>query len=557
MKKMSQKIMALASKHIVQPKPSVQRIDRTFVVNLNSRHDRWDSLLQSEPILEKMVTRVSAVHGKTLKMTRAIYQRYKNNPFQWKKAIIGCYMSHIAIWKKIMKETGDYFLILEDDVRFEKGWIEQWNRSAACIPADAELLYWGGVLPPNKIGLSMVLKSVNDCWASIRPNTLCSKIPLPNFHFCTYSYAITKVGVKKLLAYIESLDGMPYSGCDHLLGHAGLQTYVATPLLAKCAQEDDPSYIYSQFNDLHREDKFDSDIWNNNDCFHINELAPYFNENVLRLYCIQSENSEESPFELYERSWLEDMFQCKIECKPFISLDTVEDGAWFLFQRPHCETWRTILKDTVRPFRLLHLSDEFSADDLSLYTHSMCKGVIRNYMRSDISDAPHILTIPLGYHYCHSNTPLQMASRKWQWSFHGTDWFQRSQQLIAFQTYGPYNCRLQPSWNHPSGSEEQEYLDTLRNSEFCPILKGNNMETFRLYEALEAGVLPLFGPSISSDFIESVKKHIDISEIYDWTSLECMNITIEMKEAARLEIMQQWSSWKNEIRIACSKLIKS
>jgi GR25 family glycosyltransferase involved in LPS biosynthesis len=562
MKKMSQKILALASKNVFPlQSTTIQGINQTFVVNLDSRPDRWDSLLTAEPILEKMVTRISAVQGKTLKMTRDIYQRYKNNPFQWKKAIIGCYMSHIAIWKKIVAsqsstEESNYFLVLEDDVRFEHGWIDQWNHALAQIPANAELLYLGGVLPPNKIPLTLVLDSVNDYWASIRPNIMCNPTPMPIFHFCTYSYIITKAGAKKLLEFIESLDGMPYPGCDHLLSRAGLQTYVSTPLLAKCAQEDDPAYIHSQFNDLHREDNFDSDIWNSNDCFTVNDVTPFFNETVLRLYYVNNENVEASPFQLYERSWLEDVFQCRIDCKPFSSLDAVEDDAWLLFQRPHCGTWATILKDTTRPFHLLHLSDEFRADDISLYQHPMCKGVIRNYLRTDVPVAPHIVTIPLGYHYCHPNQPLEMVNRKWQWSFHGTDWFERSQQLAAFQAYHPYSCRLQPGWNHPSGSNEEEYLDTLRNSQFCPILKGNNTETFRLYEALEAGVLPIFGPSISPDFIEWVKMYIDVSTVYDWNDIESINMAVETKEAACLEIMRQWSAWKEKIRMACQQVIQ-
>jgi GR25 family glycosyltransferase involved in LPS biosynthesis len=548
---MAHKLLALASKGQINT-PTIRSIDRTFVVNLDSRPDRWDSLMKSEPVLEHMVTRVSAVHGKTLQLTRNIYTRYKNNPFQWKKAIIGCYMSHIKIWKQIVEEPGDHFLILEDDVRLEQDWMTQWNRAAACSPADAELLYWGGVLPPNKIGLITVLEPVNDCWASIRPNTLCNKTPLPVFHFCTYSYVITKAGARKLLDYIASLDGMPYSGCDHLLGRAGLQTYVATPLIAKCAQEEDPSYIYSQFNDLHREDSFDSDIWNNNDCFSIDDLAPFFDERVITLYYHPSHTN----FELYERTWLEDMFQCTIHCKPFTSLDTIEDNAWILLQRPHCEFWTYTLRHAVKPFRILHLSDEFLKDDISIYTHPLCKGVIRNYMRSDVPDKLHILTIPLGYHYRHSGSYPPIGKRKWTWSFHGTDWHQRSQQLVAFQEYYPYRCKLQPDWNHPSGTKEDEYLDTLGNSEFCPILKGNNMETFRLYEALEAGTLPLFGPSMSSDFLEWVQQHMDVSAWYDWTFLKSMNLSVKAKEKARIELVRQWAAWKNNIQKACHNIMK-
>jgi GR25 family glycosyltransferase involved in LPS biosynthesis len=503
--------------------------------------------MEAEPALEKMVTRISAVYGKTLKLTRDVYKRYKNNPFKWKKAIIGCYMSHITIWKQIVEEEGNYFLILEDDVRLEAGWMTRWNRATTCIPADAELLYWGGVLPPNKMALSSVLVPVNDYWAYIRPNTLCNKTPLPIFHFCTYSYVITKAGAKKLLDYIATLDGMPYSGCDHLLGRAGLQTYVATPLFAKCAQEEDPSYIYSQFNDLHREDQFDSDIWNNNDCFSIDDLTPFFDESTITLYYL----SLDKDFQLYERAWLEDMFQCTIICKLFTSLEEAEEGAWFFIQRPHSTFWKGVLEHAVKPFRILHLSDEFVSDDISMYMNPLCKGVIRNYVRADVPELPHILTIPLGYHYRYSGSVKSMEDRKWTWSFHGTDWHDRSQQLAAFQTYHPYSCRLQPDWNHPSGTKEDEYLEALGNSQFCPILKGNNMETFRLYEALEAGTLPLFGPSISSDFLTWVQQHINLSAWYDWTSKESINLSNEIKIKAQTDMMTQWTRWKMEIQKAC------
>jgi len=510
--------------------------------------------MKAEPNLQSIALRTSAVNGKTLKMSRAIYKRYKNNPFKWKKAIIGCYMSHINIWRTILNEKDNFFLVLEDDVRFTSGWMEKWNQAATCIPEDAELLYLGGVLPPNKEGLFTALESVNDCWAAIKPNTLFSKDPLSFFHFCTYSYVISKAGAKKLFDYMSTLDGMCYSGVDDLLGRASLKTYVAQPLLAMCAQEEDPAYCNSQFNDLHRKDKFDSDIWNNNDCFTLDDLAPFFDESVMTLYYLQTDSKE---FELYERNWLQDMFQRRIECKPFTSMEEAEEDALFLVQRPHSEFWKDTFLKSDKPFRVLHLSDEFGKDCISFYTHPLCKGVIRNYTRTDVPDLPHILTIPLGYHHRHSGPTHQMEKRKWVWSFHGTDWFDRFTQLSEFRKYAPYSCYLQPEWNHPTGTKEEDYLYFLGNSQFCPILKGNNMETFRLYEALEAGALPLFGPSISPDFIAWVQQYIDVSSCYDWCDLESMNMSLEVKEKAQLAVMSGWLQWKMNIQVACRNIIKN
>jgi GR25 family glycosyltransferase involved in LPS biosynthesis len=544
---MSQRILALVGKKSLD---RIDRIDKTFVINLDSRRDRWESLLQAEPQLQGLVTRVPAVYGKTLQMTSSIFKLYKNNPFQWKKSIIGCYLSHLLIWKQILKEEGHLFLILEDDVRFQKGWMEQWKAAARDMPEDAELMYWGGVLPPNKKVLPLVSETVNDHWARIRPNTMFSTIALPLFHFCTYSYLLTKAGAQKLIQYTMSLDGMPFPGCDHLLGHSSLKTYLTAPLLTTCSQEDDPVYVHSQFDNLHREDTFDSDIWNNKECFSDEELAPFY-KSMTVYYMTDTE-----PYELYEKLWLDDMFQCDIQCVSYSStlFSSLPEGAWIIFQRPFISVWNTLLSSHKQSFRILHLSDEFEMDDISLYSHPYCKGVIRNYPRANVPDTSHLITIPLGYHH-RCTMKKSMEERKWVWSFHGTDWFQRGEQLKAFLSYEPHSYHLQPEWNHSSGTPCAEYLEILGNSQFCPILKGNHMETFRLYEALEAGTLPLFGPTISSSYLEWIKQYVDVSTIYDWTSMESMTMSLEKKEQARIEIGRQWKIWKENIQKSCQMLL--
>uniref|UniRef100_A0A6C0BIX2 Alpha-(1,3)-fucosyltransferase FucT N-terminal domain-containing protein n=1 Tax=viral metagenome TaxID=1070528 RepID=A0A6C0BIX2_9ZZZZ len=544
---MSQRILALVGRKSLD---HIDRIDKTFVINLDSRRDRWESLLQSEPQLQGLVTRVPAVYGKTLQMTSSIFKLYKNNPFQWKKSIIGCYLSHLLIWKQILKEEGHLFLILEDDVRFQKGWMEQWKAAARDMPEDAELMYWGGVLPPNKKVLPLVSETVNDHWARIRPNTMFSTIALPLFHFCTYSYLLTKAGAQKLIQYTMSLDGMPFPGCDHLLGHSSLKTYLTAPLLTTCSQEDDPVYVHSQFDNLHREDTFDSDIWNNKECFSDEELAPFY-KSMTVYYMTDTE-----PYELYEKLWLDDMFQCDIQCVSYSStlFSSLPEGAWIIFQRPFISVWNTLLSSHKQSFRILHLSDEFEMDDISLYSHPYCKGVIRNYPRANVPDTSYLITIPLGYHH-RCTMKKSMEERKWVWSFHGTNWFQRGEQLKAFLSYEPHSYHLQPEWNHSSGTPCAEYLEILGNSQFCPILKGNHMETFRLYEALEAGTLPLFGPTISSSYLEWIKQYVDVSTIYDWTSMESMTMSLEKKEQARIEIGRQWKIWKENIQKSCQMLL--
>lgn len=81
------------------------------------------------------------------------------------------------------------------------------------------------------------------------------------------------------------------------------------------------------------------------------------------------------------------------------------------------------------------------------------------------------------------------------------------------------------------------------------------METFRLYEAFEAGTLPLFGPTISSSYLEWIQQYMDLSAFYDWTSMESMSMSLEKKENARVEMARQWVNWKKNIQASCYLLL--
>jgi hypothetical protein len=130
------------------------------------------------------------------------------------------------------------------------------------------------------------------------------------------------------------------------------------------------------------------------------------------------------------------------------------------------------------------------------------------------------------------------------WSFHGTDWFNRSEQLKQFQQYTPHHCKLQPQWNDPSRSKKADYLSLLSNSKFCPILRGNHMETFRLYEALEAGTLPV--AIESNEYTAWIDEHLRLSDLYQWTNPKTMGEPIT--EEIQREVARRWTQWKEQIR---------
>jgi GR25 family glycosyltransferase involved in LPS biosynthesis len=539
-------------------KPHKEPVERIYVINLPHREDRWATFQASQPAWNPArVERVRAVDGKKLQLNQTIYQLFEHNEFQWKKSVMGCSMSHLSVWTSIQSRTTDpedaWYLILEDDVRFQSdGWSLFTNTLSKEIPSDADVLYLGGVLPPNQPALPLALEPVTTHWSRIKPNRFFSTVPAPFFHFCAYSYLLTKKGARKLLQGVLQSKRKAYTGIDHLINHPqyGLSVYIATPLITSCFQEEDPAYVQSNFNDLARKDQFDSDIWNNTECFTEKDLAPFQCQQKKESFTVYYEPSADgSPFELYERKWLEFLFEKEITFEPYH--EPVRD-AWYLVQRPHSEKWNQRFAEFHRqgsPFRVLHLSDEFLSDTIDFYWLPECKAVIRNYPR-EMSSRPHILTIPLGYHHVPSveSQNRTFREREWIWSFHGTDWFRRGQQLEAFRSFVPHRCHLQPEWNHSTMTKESQYLSHLTNSKFCPILKGNHYETFRLYEALEAGVIPVTTITDMS-YLSWVDEHLHLEELYPWNKpLVMLKRSEEELESLRQSIRERWTAWKKKIQ---------
>jgi GR25 family glycosyltransferase involved in LPS biosynthesis len=555
----------------------LERIRKTFVVNLDTRRDRWDSLVAAEPAMAPLFSRLSAVHGKTMTMNPFLYRLFEHNRFLWKKSVMACILSHMAIWSEILQDTTEgYYLILEDDVRFREGWQKTWAACAASIPADADLLYLGGVLPPNLPGLPLASESVNEHWSRIKPNTLFSPVLAPVFHFCTYSYILTRRGAERLLTYLTQSDTRAFVECDHLIGHSrvGLVKYVATPLLTYCYQESDPTYVNAAFNEIHKEKKFDSDIQNDIDCFTEAELAPFRNATATTATAASVPTSvptsvprtlpvyydsllHPGDYQIYERKWLEDMMSVSLVALPCQeeTLPTIPAASWFIVQRPHSDLWNKRFQEMDRQgrdFYVLHLSDEFATDCIAFYGLPHCKGVIRNYTRADCPALPHLLTIPLGYHYAYAETVTPFADRALLWSFHGTDWFNRKTQLERLANCVPYNCLLLPSWNHASMTKEKDYMNLLGKTKFCPVLRGNNMETFRLYEALEAGCVPV---CMETDpFLDIIDRELDLTSLYAWKE-PVTTISSPFQAEIQQEVIRRWAAWKERVRAAIRKVL--
>lgn len=252
------------------------KITEAAVINLDKRTDRYKSFSEFHSYMNDKIKRHSACYGLEIKLTQDIKHLFRNNDFKWKKAVMGCAISHNEIWQRLAKEPRDDHscLILEDDVRFYPKWLDVWKEASKLIPADADVIYLGGILPPNKQAFGNAVELVNMHFSKVIPNEIFTPgNPRRYFHSCNYAYIMFARGARKLAKIIEER-GIFTSGDHMIVNHMEqLNVYFIHPIVAGCFQDTDPIYQKSQFNNFERVDNFDSDLWNNTEVFTSEEVA--------------------------------------------------------------------------------------------------------------------------------------------------------------------------------------------------------------------------------------------------------------------------------------------
>jgi len=473
---------------------TIKNINDCFVVNLAHRKDRLEQFWQNQPYLAGLCKRLEAVNGRTLTLNRDLCNLFKNNDFAWKKSVMGCALSHFGLWKHISSLGSGSFLVLEDDAVLVGDFMNKWSEIASMMPLDADIVFLGGVLPPNKAGLPLVTEPVNTAFAKVAVNEMFGS-KRRYFHFCTYSYIITVAGAQKLCSLINER-GL-YTSADHMLVNNMdlLNVYFTTPLLAGCIQDNDPIYQNADFNNFNRVDKFDSEIWNNTDCFTTAEVLNVSSTTVEPLTVVYFEPEQQK--QCIDSEWLREIFQREFVWTSFT--DSVAAGSKVLLYYQHTtppsiiEGW--INRNIDCAIYLLHASDESCKADISLYNHPAVRAVFRNYWRPDCNSTK-VMTLPLGYLNGKggSGKVLISSQRPVDWSFAGAiDRAGRTEALDLLKgRYSNHKVHLTPTWGTNENLDTAAYLAMLQECKFVPCLDGFfNTESYRFYEALESGALPI------------------------------------------------------------------
>jgi hypothetical protein len=210
-------------------------------------------------------------------------------------------------------------------------------------------------------------------------------------------------------------------------------------------------------------------------------------------------------------------------------------------------------------FSILHLSDEYGKDDVSFYDLSGCKKVVRFYKREGLSEK--VTTIPLGFHWTLNEgsqnvlmkTP-RLPFRMLTWSFFGTDWNDRRKVITPlFDVSGANKTQFFKDWKDPDALDEKAYISNLLDTVFVPCPDGMNPETFRFYEALECGCVPLLvRTDTNSLWVDWVTEHLQILALQSWEEaakfIRDLMINKNMLESYRTKLLTSWMAWRTKLK---------
>lgn len=592
----------------IQNRPFLGPITDSYVINLERRADRLAKFRITHAGFQKRVETWKAIDGRALALTPALARLFRPNDFFWKKAVMGCALSHLGLWYQLATEPaiGLSYLIFEDDARAAPTFEADLAKAMASAPADYDVLYLGGVLPPNKAGLAALTEPVTEDspWARIAPNQMFGqRVPTRYMHFCAYAYVLSQTGARKLMNLIQARDGY-YTSADHMMCNQvdTFNLYFLRSQPVGCTQEDDERYQRSDFNNFSRIDGFDSDLWTNDERFSEAERATALEADAplniraalqsltasaiataptaeqapktykSRFFSIGDINQTLSFKNLLECDWLSELLGRDMQKEDLQNIQGLHIDSAFteapicIVQRPYLQAWQILFEmweKNKQPFYVIHLSDEYLQDPIDWYMLKMCKGVIRNYVRPDTPLGKHILTVPLGYALARGSSNSSNnsnSSRLLLWSFEGTAWANREaklQSLIALQA--PHTLALRPKWdavNYPAA----EYCQLLDSTKLVPCPAGNNVETFRFWEALEHGAIPLYSREKGDEYFWGwIEKHLPLQAIPSWElageAAQIITANPAVYEAYRRDLASAWISWKVTLCKAAREII--
>ncbi|HWA96678.1 MAG TPA: hypothetical protein VG844_18925 [Terracidiphilus sp.] len=265
---------------------------------------------------------------------------------------------------------------------------------------------------------------------------------------------------------------------------------------------------------------------------------------------------------LAEREWIPDIFRAVAgevvhDEKHEVVLDNCLLIDFFLHRRSD---------DYYAKFRgknawLFHIADE--AYDGGYDKYKYFHGVFRNHW-SGIFNSRRVVQLPLGYT---AGLPLQQnlpeaSSRKYLWSFLGqARKSSRPEMAKAFQ-HLDNGFSLITDQKDVKSLGKDGYYQVLRDSAFVPCPMGNvHLESFRVYESIECGAIPIIEKRWSLDYYRSLLGDHPLPTFTSWDRAAEFASAMHHDPAAlnslQTKCVQWWSEKKQSLRDRVAAFVAS
>jgi|DEB0MinimDraft_3_1074331.scaffolds.fasta_scaffold19420_2 hypothetical protein len=203
----------------------------------------------------------------------------------------------------------------------------------------------------------------------------------------------------------------------------------------------------------------------------------------------------------WEYDWLSELFKdAEVEVivtNTFDNLPPLEDCVVVCNHAVNYRAYLDALRQNGKRYGVILLSDENLREPMEYLHDPNCAFVARNYFHPFYHRHPKLTVFGLGYKKGFSECSTEIKKfedRKYDWCFAGSlhDDMRRSavEQLKSYSTN--FKTHFCSGFNAADGLSTEEYRELLNNSKFALCPQGqDSMDSFRIYEALEAGAIPI------------------------------------------------------------------
>lgn len=221
------------------------------------------------------------------------------------------------------------------------------------------------------------------------------------------------------------------------------------------------------------------------------------------------------PDRTFESDWLRELFvmsSLDVEIKFVDDSHEPEDKPTVLICGFRQQYGNILKKLTSRgtKYGVVLLSDEHLVEPMGFLNDPNCLFCIRNYYKESVAAHPKVGFFGLGYKNGFRETKSSGQNNGLVWSFAGAMRpGPRGGMSKAFAGITPHREVQTASFDDPKGLRLEEYKQMLSDSTFalCP-MGSVNADSFRLYESLEAGCIPVV--TKTDRFIRPPKNHWEL-----------------------------------------------